>query len=136
MTRQALNHAVGRQWGASLCFLPGQDLFLDLGPRQVELPFDQLHGHQPMIAAFGQPDFRQLGVEPLFAKAVGGFDPPTVNNRLVPVPGGDDLFRFAVVSQIPMRFWRMLALGVNPRADQLNRGQAAFLAQAQTTPQL
>ena len=87
-----------------------------------------------MIAAFGQPDFWQLGVEPLFAKAVGRLDPPTVDNRFIPLPGGDDLFRFAVVSHIPMRFRGLLALGVNPRANQLDRGQAAFLAQAQTTP--
>lgn len=35
-----------------------------------------------------------------------------------------------------MRFGRMLALGVDPRADQLDRRQAALLAQPQTTPQL
>lgn len=98
MTRQALNHSVGRQWDTGLRFLPGQDFLPNLGSRQVELPLDQLHAHQPMIAAVGLSDFWQLGVEPLFAKTVGRLDPPTVNNRLVPLPGADDLFRFAVVS--------------------------------------
>ena len=105
-------------------FLPGQNFLPHLAARQVELPFDQLDGHQPMIAAFGLSDFRQLGVEPLFAKAVGRLDPPAVNNRLVPLPGDDDLIRFAVVSHIPMSFGRLLARGVNPRADQQRPGSS------------
>lgn len=69
MTCQTLNHAIGRQLIAGLGFLPGQHLLSDLAARQVELPFDQLHCHQPVITALGLSDFRQLGVEPLFAKS-------------------------------------------------------------------
>ena len=87
MIRQALNYAVGRQLIAGPRFLPGQDFLPHLAACQVELPFDQLHAHQPMIAALGQPDFRQLGVETLFAKAVGRLAAPAMNNRLVPLSG-------------------------------------------------
>ena len=136
MPRQALNHPVGRQLVSGLRWLPGPHLLCDRGARQVELPFDQLHSHQPMVTALGLSDFRQFGVEPLFAEAVGRLDPPAVDNRLVPLPGGDDLLRLAVVGQVPMGFGGPLPLGVNPRAEQFDGNKSALLAQTQAAPQL
>src|SRR5262245_4472458 len=83
---------------------------------EVKLPLDDLQKLKPEIAGFGLSHFRQLGVEPFFAKPVGWLYRPTMRNALIDA-SQSGLFSRPIMYSVPMRRGRRVPLQMNLRAD-------------------
>ena len=80
-----------------------------------------------MIAAGGGARFGQVGIAPVFAQTVTGFDAPAMRDGVVPVARRHRLLVLAVPGQLPMRLGWLVALRVKLRAPQVEGDELSFV---------
>src|SRR5262245_28745858 len=83
---------------------------------EIKLPLNNLQKLKPEIAGLGLSYFRQLGVEPFFAKPVGWLYRPTMRNTFIDA-SQSDLFCRPIMYSVPMRRGGVVPLQMNLRAD-------------------